>query len=444
MAAIGRHFSSLCPGLGTGSIPIDWALYKIHKLVVPEPGQWRMMLMDLRMNVPDITRAVLESSELLSVLSALQQPVLLMTQYGNEDYALGSGWAFVRGLPEVNGSPNRKFAGLQRIRFTSYVKDSKLTTILAIHISSDIVAFSKSEELNGRANRTTWGLVDKRTELILQLNTGDDDYRQCDMCGLAGTHCDPSTCLHVQKFEDLRLERNRMREKSSMETIIMDYMMSWLNGVWKIPVGDFEPVTLIHRPHRNGMVFDTCVLFVLQDEIVGVHPPRSSFRAIQSQRAAAHGVFSSEEGGAGPPRGEAPTSDDTNSVEQSTSPAAGSPVPRNVCRVCGMVFKRHYETSRHVETVHRKRRNYSCPQCGRNFLQNGHLHEHIRLRHSAEKPYQCKICKRGFGGKAKVDRHMATVHENRRNFKCSKCSGSYKEKSYLKRHMMNQHGIEFT
>uniref|UniRef100_A0A7S3A4Q4 C2H2-type domain-containing protein n=1 Tax=Rhodosorus marinus TaxID=101924 RepID=A0A7S3A4Q4_9RHOD len=438
-------FASMSEYLEWDSMPMNWLLFKKHKLAVPQRGEWRMLLMDMRMKVPDVTGAVLASSEVIKMLSALQQPAMLITDYIAENYVLGSGWAFMGGLPDLDGSANERFAGLKRFRFMTFLNSGRMTNISCIGVRPGLVAFVRVEELSGRLNRTFWGIVDKEAETIVDSGMSID-VRGCPMCFSSKEKCEGALCQDEQYFGDLWNSRMVLKLGLQPRWKTLEFFAHWFSGTWTIPVANLEPVKVLTTCYRAGKVFEGALLAVVQDEVLGVHPPRSSFRTVKYVREAVKYFVDLEERdpflpGADVLESDLPSDFDSEGAQSSSGQEVSNPVlPKNVCEICGAKFKRNYEAKRHRETVHEKLRENKCPVCSRTFSQKGHLNEHIRVTHSENNVHSCRFCGKKFGVKSKMTRHVATVHENRRTFKCEMCNQWYKEKAYLKRHMLSQHG----
>ncbi|KAJ8901377.1 hypothetical protein NDN08_007223 [Rhodosorus marinus] len=480
MVESGSPFSSLCEYLEDNPVATSWTLFGMNKLAMPDAGEWQTLLIDNRTFIPEATRQVLERSEICNLMYTLKEPWLLMTQFGNRDYSLGSGWAFIGGLPEKDGVVNKDFKRLERIHWLSFREGSKMTTLLLNEVEPGILAFAKSQELNERQNRTIWGIVDQNTQRILSSNVSDD-HKTCDACHLLGIACEPLTCPNQGMFLAQWNRRMEMHANWDFELLAMEYGEGWLNGTWKVPVGNLEPVTVFNSCHRRGSVFDSALLCVLQEEALTVHPPRSTFRVAKYEQKVVdnflglegHNFWNRETAvhGGELVLGDSSLDDSTPSSAQDGTEScqswirseglannggavakgnhrvgsedADSKASRKFqCDVCGMMFKRSYETKRHRATVHQKRRDYTCAECGKNFTQNGHLNEHVKVYHIGKNVPTCKLCGKKFGNKSKLNRHVATVHENSRTFQCNVCRGMYKEKSYLKQHVISQHGVE--
>ncbi|KAJ8901372.1 hypothetical protein NDN08_007218 [Rhodosorus marinus] len=450
---VGAAFSSVSRHLDWGSVAADWLLFKTHKLAVPRPGEWQTLLMDTRVYVPEDMRAVLEQREVARMLGILQQPVLMMVQHVEDKYTLGSGWAFQGGLPEQDGGVNKRFTGVVRIRFMLHYEEQKTVNTVSCEVQSGLVAFLKTGEVDGRFNRSVWGVLDKETEKLLAVSTSVA-RRECDKCRMLGGPCDPEACdTSDQAFESLWASRMKVKERSVFTHIDMEYLcLLYDRSSWSISHGPGKPITAVVASYKSGPLFEVALVSVVQDEVLGIHPPRSSFRTVKYVREAVEYVLGHDEGEESLNKQEAILGMEEDSVIESGSPGVNASADdsgssnRNVedaraaCDQCGMKFKSRWELERHRRGVHLKRRDFKCSTCGKNFSQQGHVNEHVRVVHSRANLHQCKTCGKGFGAMSKLRRHVLTVHEKERNFHCKMCSQSYKERSYLKRHMRNQHG----
>uniref|UniRef100_A0A7S2ZU81 C2H2-type domain-containing protein n=1 Tax=Rhodosorus marinus TaxID=101924 RepID=A0A7S2ZU81_9RHOD len=437
--SVGKDVYSLCEYLGWDSVPLNWILFRFHRQEVPEPENRKAMLLDMKIRIPEATKAVIGSSEVASMVSVLNQPSLMMSEFQGREFTLGSGWAFLGGLPGIKS----ECKGLKRIRFLSYFKQRKAVTLLSCEVRPGLITFVKVAEVSGRFNFSQWGFIDKLSEVILHTQS-HIDTRACDMCVLAGVTCDPTSCPSVQTFDDLRDRRLALFQEEHRPGFSMHYTKPWLSGTYTIPVGPLEPITSTTTVYLSGQNFDLAFLSVLQFEVEGVNPPRSSFRFVKNEMDDMQGSLGLEE----------LTSSETTltkscavvvSMGESTDMKTNISSTRkreSTCETCGQAFTRAHNLKRHRLLVHQKRRDFVCEYCQRTFTQNGHLKEHIKVNHVGTNLFSCTVCGKGFGARSKLQRHVLTVHENRRSYKCDVCEKKYKEKSYLKRHMQKQHGAE--
>uniref|UniRef100_A0A7S2ZUG9 C2H2-type domain-containing protein n=1 Tax=Rhodosorus marinus TaxID=101924 RepID=A0A7S2ZUG9_9RHOD len=464
-----ESFLNLTPYYEWDTVATNWSLFKMHKHAVPYPGDSPVVvLMDMRFRIPPATEAALSASEVARMIGVISQPSLMMTEMICDKYVLGSGWAFVGGIPSQEGRRNENFAGMQRIRYIASVQNNMGMVLITTEVRPGLIAFARCTEVDGRHNQSLWGLADQENETVLLTQT-NLDRRPCNMCRTMGESCDPRTCTTEQSFEDSRRFRLSLLEKSDNTPYSIEYAVAWLGGSWTIRCDPLEPITLNTTCYLSGSNFDYALVSVLQNEISSVHPPRSSFRFVKLVRDEVDRFLHAEGTTSGgrdaslwlseapflPHKGEwdqalhkAGSSMEELRLDQrcSTSSTASerfAPVPGNHrCKTCGASYAEAYELKRHWTLLHQKTRDLKCSYCDKKFKQKGHLNEHVRVMHSGKGVFPCPICRKSFGAKSKRTRHIATVHENHRGFECKVCMKKYKEKSYLKQHLRSVHGIE--
>ncbi|KAJ8901381.1 hypothetical protein NDN08_007227 [Rhodosorus marinus] len=453
MESLGTQFSSLSPHLEWDSIPMNWSLFRLHRQAVPYPGDWSVMLIDMRFKIPELTESVINASVSARMISLFTQPSLMMTEVHCDSYILGSGWTFLGGLPDLDGLSNGRHAGMQRIRFLSWLENNKARALLSSEVRPGLIVFAKISELDGRYNQTTWGLVGQDDETVLHTHV-HLERRTCDVCRTIGKPCDDRICKFEQSFHEMRDARISLLEQMTTRSVNMQYTMAWLAGSFTIPCGPLEPMTVDTSCYISGSNFDRALLAVLQSEVSSVHPPRSSFRFVKLVKDEVDGLldtevyFSAAEDQFLTFPADCASSSGEGSGHKQVSTSASEPLePRStakkhVCDDCGASYGRAYHLKRHWTVVHQKRRDYLCSACDRTFTQSGHLNEHVRVAHRTENLFQCSRCDKSFGTSSKLTRHTLTVHENRRRFECDVCMKRYKEKSYLKQHLRSQHGVQ--
>eukprot|EP00189_Rhodosorus_marinus_P003504 CAMPEP_0113966460 /NCGR_PEP_ID=MMETSP0011_2-20120614/8340_1 /TAXON_ID=101924 /ORGANISM="Rhodosorus marinus" /LENGTH=343 /DNA_ID=CAMNT_0000979141 /DNA_START=323 /DNA_END=1354 /DNA_ORIENTATION=+ /assembly_acc=CAM_ASM_000156 len=336
-----------------------------------------------------------------------------MTEYVAEDYAIGSGYAFLGGLPELEGRGNNGFAGFGRIRFLTYCEDNRVVSIVTSELGPGVIGFSRARELDGRHNETTLGLLDPANETIDYTRT-TTDTRICPCCYETKANCTPETCRNAQIYDEKRGMRLAMVARSELSVATLEYTLSWIEGMWTLPMGPLEPIICKATCYSSGILFENSLKAVLQNEVASIHPPRSSFRFVKLALEEIDQILTLAEA-------ETPTT--TSSFEGKTSSitdSTGSALPSSkknathACPDCAACFRRKYDLKTHRASVHDKRRNYKCPQCPKTFTQNGHMNTHIRVEHMGDKQHVCPYCKKNFPIKSKLVRHVQAVHENNR------------------------------
>mmetsp|Transcript_12179 Transcript_12179/g.50432 ORF Transcript_12179/g.50432 Transcript_12179/m.50432 type:complete len:462 (-) Transcript_12179:141-1526(-) len=444
-ALVGQHVSGLCRQLEWDSIQLNWLLFQVHRQAVPHPGDWSVLLVDSRITVPPATAEILAASEIMRMVSWITMPSLMMTEVQGENYSLCSGWAFQGGLPEIDGRSNGMYSGVKRIRLMTTIDNYRGVALLSGEVRPGLVAILRMAESDGRHTISTWAIVDKNTQAVIATQTSFD-RRWCDICLLTNTVCDPRVCNVESPVDRLREARVALLDKTKKPECNMQYLQMWMSGKWTSYLGPLDPVTIDWRSYVSGYSFKYALFSVVQIEVEGVHPPRSSFRLVQQAREEVDYFLNLEE-----EQGSRSLSEEEHmsrdlfeklkAHEVSESARMKSELRRkpHQCETCGMAFKRAYDMKRHGIAVHNKVRDFKCLHCGRMFTQSGHMHEHVRVAHTGLNLHGCSECGKQFGTKSKLERHTRTVHKLERNFSCAVCKNSYSDKSYLKQHMVAKH-----
>lgn len=58
------------------------------------------------------------------------------------------------------------------------------------------------------------------------------------------------------------------------------------------------------------------------------------------------------------------------------------PQKRKPCPYCSRMITTGLRFKKHIDRVHMKNSNYTCPNCGHSFSSNGNLHRHMRTYHA--------------------------------------------------------------
>ncbi|MCL4134063.1 UNVERIFIED_CONTAM: hypothetical protein GTU68_042316 [Idotea baltica] len=103
------------------------------------------------------------------------------------------------------------------------------------------------------------------------------------------------------------------------------------------------------------------------------------------------------------------------------------------CKICGAVFSKKEEFSKHFREDHKTYRPYECGICGKKFLHKHYVNLHMRV-HTGEKPYACKLCPRSYSHKTSYTIHMR-IHNGERPYECGVCGKKCYDKSGLTSHM---------
>lgn len=140
---------------------------------------------------------------------------MVMMEVQEDHYTLGSGWAFLGGLPELGGGTNSTYSGLQRIRVMTVLEDNRAFLIVSSEVRRGIVAIMSLAEIDDRHNLQTLNIVDTRNDALLVTETSVC-RRMCEMCVLTGNVCDPRECNKEQSFEALRISRESFVQEMDM------------------------------------------------------------------------------------------------------------------------------------------------------------------------------------------------------------------------------------
>jgi len=120
-----------------------------------------------------------------------------------------------------------------------------------------------------------------------------------------------------------------------------------------------------------------------------------------------------------------------------------SSVARLTCKICGKTYKTARTLKVHSQKHTKSVKKYQCPECPKAYFgyDTSSLYKHIRSVHRNLRPFSCELCGKAFNTKANRDKHVRS-HLGERYFKCSKCDyetvHSNSLKSHLQRHASNQ------
>mmetsp|Transcript_12694 Transcript_12694/g.51211 ORF Transcript_12694/g.51211 Transcript_12694/m.51211 type:complete len:471 (-) Transcript_12694:406-1818(-) len=436
---VGEHIAGLCKRLEWDSIPLNWMLFRIQRATIPYPTEPNVLLVNSRITVPELTGQALARSEIARMVSWITQPSLVMIEAEEDGYTLGSGWAFLGGLPELEGQVNRMYSGVRRIRMMTMIDKDKGVVLLSGEVRPGLVAVLRMMEVDGRHNVSTWTVVDKETQLVLASQTFFD-RRWCEMCLLTGAVCDPRVCYNEVSLEKMRAPRISVLAKMERQVCNIEYLVTWLSGKWTMPLGPLEPLTADWRGILTGISLQYALASVLQIETEIVSPPRSCVRLVKlAQDEMDYFLTLEEPDGAELDAKELATVD--NSAGLQATKKMKREAKRHRCEICGSMFKRSYDMKRHRIAVHEKRRDFACKHCTRTFTQSGHLHEHIRVRHTGVNLFTCPTCEKTFGSNSKMERHARTVHSETRDHACGLCNIKFKARQYLRKHLLSKHEV---
>ncbi|KAJ8901373.1 hypothetical protein NDN08_007219 [Rhodosorus marinus] len=442
---VGRQVSSVCHHLEVDPIASSWIMCKSHRRAVQHPGYCSVLLLTVKVEQVDISEPWIEG-HMSKVLNVMTQPLLLMTEVQDERYSIGSGWAFNGGLPEVDGTVNMNFGGVERIRLMTLIGDNGMAVVVySCIVGQGLVGMLKVIEIDERSVHSSYYLVNQKTETII----GEAQALSrlpCTPCSTSGRTCDPSACENKASYDIERACRQELLNSMDYPTCNMQYYEKLLSGSWSSSLGSSGTARHKSTCIRTGTAFQSALTAVMQREIVDVHPPRASFRTVKTGKDEMDYFLGLEEQSVAALSKERPFTKDSINQRPHIGKVCVESARESklICPECGKRFPRECEVRRHRTTVHEKRRDFICSICAKAFGQLGHMNEHIRVTHSGCNMCKCGTCGKRFGNSSKLNRHVQTVHEKVRSFECELCDGRYKEKSYLKRHILNKHGVEWT
>ncbi|KAJ8901344.1 hypothetical protein NDN08_007190 [Rhodosorus marinus] len=440
MDLTGAHVSALSSHMIWDSLPLNWLLFRLQRKSVPAgAGDRSVVLADLGIDMPPQTKAAMSMSVFGKLFAIFTSPGLLMTEVLEEKYSLGSAWAFLGGLPVLEGmSTNTCFKGFKRMRFLMYSEDTYGHMLMTNELDDGRIAFLKITELDERSLVSQFGTIDQEKQTI-SMCIPISAWRSCRECVQMSRPCDLKTCFEdAGNFEVRRGLRKGLVVDWDQMGLSLRYFEMWMGDTWTHPAGPLNPYSVTMTFSVDGSLIENAQLSVLQDSLVEIHPARSSYRMVNvwkkqmdSQLSLDEHVWKKQMG--------SQLSLDEHRDESSSEVVVDLKLSGLVCELCNTRFATNYNLKRHKRTVHERKKGFACTLCKKTYSQNGHLKEHVRLIHTGENLFACTVCSKHFGSKSKLDRHAVTVHGSERSFQCYLCSKRYKEKSSLKQHQAKHH-----
>ena len=130
-----------------------------------------------------------------------------------------------------------------------------------------------------------------------------------------------------------------------------------------------------------------------------------------------------------------------NGIRKRGRPSKAEQERRKACEICKKTFNKNDNLKRHIETVHKKVKNFPCEDCGKEFSSKAILTAHIQSTHKGIR-FDCNMCDNTIASKVHLRTHVKVIHEEgivANLKKCSKCSYSSTRKANLKRHILEVH-----
>ena len=85
---------------------------------------------------------------------------------------------------------------------------------------------------------------------------------------------------------------------------------------------------------------------------------------------------------------------------------------------------------------------HACPRCAAAFTRVDNLTRHVRTVHEKRRDHVCSHCAATFGRAGSLTTHVRTVHEKRRDHVCPHCAATFGQAGDLTRHVRRKHPSE--
>jgi len=116
---------------------------------------------------------------------------------------------------------------------------------------------------------------------------------------------------------------------------------------------------------------------------------------------------------------------------------------RVACKSCGKSFASQKGVENHEQRMHSEGTavGIECEICGKMLKSRDNLKLHIQLLHSeVEKKFSCDLCELFFRVPSARKQHVQRVHEKSTQFSCPFCEQILSSKDKFKRHSLRKHG----
>ena len=102
---------------------------------------------------------------------------------------------------------------------------------------------------------------------------------------------------------------------------------------------------------------------------------------------------------------------------------------------CSSSFSRRRDLTRHLNTIHYKKKHFYCNVCAKAFSRSDSLKVHTRT-HTGLKPFTCSLCTRSFSQISGLKKHLST-HTTSKQFSCLQCSKTFSRRDVCTRHQQS-------
>lgn len=139
--------------------------------------------------------------------------------------------------------------------------------------------------------------------------------------------------------------------------------------------------------------------------------------------------------------------DELNTSDKSSDESSRTDHYTNQCNQCGKTLSNKRKLRHHEETHldRSKRQKWSCRECDKAFLCKGYLASHIQTIHRKKKPYTCSQCNYSCANRFRLDLHVQTHlnHDSRQKYPCKECNKSFLSPASLRGHIISVHRKQF-
>lgn len=115
------------------------------------------------------------------------------------------------------------------------------------------------------------------------------------------------------------------------------------------------------------------------------------------------------------------------------------PQEPHTCPICG---RKVISLDKHIESVHKKVRNYFCDLCDYSGYLRQYIINHMKSAHLTKKIF-CSACKFVTTSTAQLNRHMRKRHIKEPpggdRAVCNECGATFKSKQYMEQHILRKH-----